>query len=334
MKRELLLALIAIVVCSLTVAGTVQAETYKWRLATITPPTSAFGQGLTSFAEKVDKKTKGQMKIQIGFSSAFGGYTEAMKLVSMGSIEMMVEAVESYEPLDKNLRICRLPYTFSGWDHYGAWIKSPLFENVVKTLSASNHQVFTPNEKGAWRRGPYRVIVSKRPIFKVSDLQDLKLRMYESEIGKKVWSQMGCKINVIAWGETYLALKQGMVEAVTSAMDMVYDMKFHEAAPYITNINEFLQNNMMTTDKRKWDKLPENIRRAMTDAINEVAVLSNSQLDNRVENDTQKMLDEGAFFIRAGLNGFKEKVAPLVKEFESQGMWDKGLFEEIQKLKP
>jgi TRAP-type C4-dicarboxylate transport system substrate-binding protein len=50
-----------------------------------------------------------------------------------------------------------------------------------------------------------------------------------------------------------------MVEAITTPMSQTYDMKFHEVAPYITNINEFLQNNTVTVDKRKWEKLPADI---------------------------------------------------------------------------
>ena len=110
-------------------------------------------------------------------------------------------------------------------------------------------------------------------------------------------------------------------------------MKFHEVADYITNINEFLQNNTITVDNKKWDKLPVDIQKAMTESINEVAAWSNSRLEQYVENDIQKMLDEGAFFIRTSLNSFRDKVAPLAVEFEKEGIWEKGLFEKIQKLK-
>jgi TRAP-type C4-dicarboxylate transport system substrate-binding protein len=116
-------------------------------------------------------------------------------------------------------------------------------------------------------------------------------------------------------------------------MSQTYDMKFHEAVPYITNINEFLQNNTVTVDKRKWDKLPADIQRAMVESINEVAAWSNAQLEDRVERDIQNMLDEGAFFIRTSLNSFKEKIAPLAAEFEAEEIWEEGLFDKIQQLK-
>ena len=322
-----------LLICATVNVGTVEAKNYKWRLGTIIPQKSLAGQGLEKFAKKVSEKTNGQMEIKVGYNSAFGNYSDNMKAISMGAIEMMMEDIGSWEQIDKNLKICRFPYTFSDWDHYGKWIGSPLFQKELDTLAEKNHQVLIPNKDAVWKRGPYRVILSKRPIFTAGDLEGLKLRLYESETAKRIWRHMGSKITVIAWGEAYLALKQGMVEAITSSISQCYDMKFHEAANYITNINEFLQNNTITMDKKKWDKLPADIQQAMTESINEVAAWSNSELENYIENDIRKMLDEGAFFIRTSLTSFKDKVAPLAAEFEKEGIWEKGLFDQIQKLK-
>jgi TRAP-type C4-dicarboxylate transport system substrate-binding protein len=332
-KGFTIMVLMAFVLCSFIFYGLAEAKTYKWRLGTIMPQSSHIGQGLTMFAKKVEEKTNGQMKIQVGYSSSYGGFADNMKAVSMGSIEMMVEDIGSWELLDKNLKICRFLYVFSGWDHYYKWIGSPLFQENLATLATKNHHVLVPNKKAVWKRGPYRAILAKRPIFTAKDLEGLKLRLYESETAKRIWRHMGAKVTVVAWGEAYLALKQGMVEAITTPMSQTYDMKFHEAVPYITKLNQFLQNNTVTMDKRKWDKLPSNIQNAMVEAINEVAEKSNSDLEGRVEKDIQNMLDQGAFFIRTSLTSFKNKIAPLAVEFEKEGIWRKGLFEEIQKLK-
>jgi TRAP-type C4-dicarboxylate transport system substrate-binding protein len=334
MKKGLMVTiLIAFFACSVTFVGPAEAKTYKWRLGTIMPQNSLIGQGLTLFAKKVTEKTNGKMKIQVGYNSAYGMWTDNIKAISMGSIEMMVEDIGSWEMIDANLKICRFLYVFSGWDHYFKWIRSPLFNEELTTLAKKNHHVLIPNEKAIWKRGPYRVILAKRPIFTAKDLEDLKMRLYPSETAKRIWQHMGVKSTVIAWGEAYLALKQGMVEAITTPMSQTYEMKFHEVAPYITKLNQFLQNNTVTVDKKKWDKLPPDIQKAMVDSINEVAEWSNARLDGIIEEQIQKMLDDGAFFIRTSLKTFKQKIAPLAAEFENEGFWRKGLYEEIQNLK-
>lgn len=331
--QKIAVLLVVMLVCSIINVGAADAKTYKWRLGTIVPQKSIAGQGLKAFAKKVSEKTNGRMKIQVGYNSAFGSYADNMKSISMGAIEMMMEDIGSWEQVDKNLKICRFPYTFSDWDHYEKWINSPLFQKNKDALAKKNHHVLIPNKNAVWKRGPYRVILSKKPVFTANDLEGLKLRLYESETAKRIWRHMGSKITVIAWGEAYLALKQGMVESITAPVSMTYGMKFHEAAKYITNINEFLQNNTITVDKKKWDKLPGDIQKAITESINEVAADSNASLEGKVESDIKKMLDEGAFFIRTSLNSFSEKIRPLAGEFENEGVWEKGLFNKIQELK-
>jgi TRAP-type C4-dicarboxylate transport system substrate-binding protein len=213
------------------------------------------------------------------------------------------------------------------------FINSSLFKKEVEVLSKSNYHVLIPDKGAVWKRGPNRVILSKRPVFTVADYQGLKIRTPEIKLRVRIYSSMGATPTMIPWKEAYLALKQGMVEAITAPLDHVYDMKFHEVAPYITNINEFLQNNMITVDKRKWDRLPDNIKKAMEEAAIETVEWNNSLLDKRVEKDIQKMLDEGACYIRISLKSFMDKFAPLVEEFESEGLWEKGLYEKVQTLK-
>jgi len=332
MKRVLTVLAVAAVMC-LFVVQTGGAADYKWRLGTIMPQSSLIGEGLQKFAKSVEEKTGGRMTIQVGYSSAYGNYSDYLKAVSMGSLEMMIEDIGSWEQLNKNLKICRFLYVFSGWDHYNKWIASPLFAKEKETLAEKNHVVLIPNEKAVWKRGPYRVILSKKPVFTPQDLEGLKLRLYESETAKRIWTFMGTKPVVIAWGEAYLALKQGMVEAITTPMSQTFDMKFHEVAPYITQLNQFLQNNTVTVNKQKWASLPTDIQEAIVEALNETAMWSNSELDGRVEGDIQQMLSDGAAFIRVSTDPFQEKIRPLALEFEEEGVWEKGLFEKIQELK-
>lgn len=333
--KKIALMILSILVLTAFIAQGVHAADYKWRLGTIIPQNSLDGQGLKAFADKVKEKTSGRMVIKIGFNSAYGKYADQMKAITMGSLEMMMEDVGSWELMDKNLKICRFPYVFTGWDHYAAWVDSPLFEASKEKLAGKNHHFLLPSKKAIWKRGPYRVLVSKKPVYKAEDLEELKLRLYESVTAKKIWRHMGAKITVIPWGEVYLALKQGMVEAATISISQFYDMKWHEPAPYVTNINEFLQCNAISVNKKKWDALPDDIKKAIEDSLVEVAEKSNEQLLVRVEKDIQKAMDQdGAAFIRVSLKSFSDKIAPLAVEFEKDGMWDKGLFEKVKALEP
>ncbi|MFC1798818.1 TRAP transporter substrate-binding protein [Thermodesulfobacteriota bacterium] len=318
-------------------SGTAGAKTYEWRLGSIFPAKSPIGEQMALLVKKVEQKTNGKMKIKIGYSSAFGGLKELVPALSMGSIQMFITGHNWWDTIDKNRKIFTFPYTFSDWDHLTAFIKSSSWQDMLKKLDAQNTHMIFPDAKAEkvvlWKRGPNRVLLSKKPVFTAKDLEGLKLRLYESELAKRVWRHMGCNITVVAWAEAYLALKQGMVEAITAPRNLCYGMKFYEVAPYITDINEFLQAECVVVNKPAWEKLPPNIKKAIMVSITEVATKANENLYSRAEADLKKMMDEGAFYIRTSLKSFKKKILPLAKELESEGMWRKGLFDEIQQLK-
>jgi TRAP-type C4-dicarboxylate transport system substrate-binding protein len=253
----------------------------------------------------------------------------------MGSVDMMVEDIGGWEFFDPALRICRFAYVYRDYDHYVNYLRSPVFEESKKRLEAKNHHILVPNKDVVWGRGPYRVLASKKPIYAADDIKGLKLRLYESETAKKVWGQaLGATITVIPWGETYLALKQGMVEAVTSPLDSLYDIKFTEVCKYVTEIKEFFQNQTLVINNKKWQSFPPAIQKAINEAATEMARTMNTKLYAQVEKDMQRMMDDhGAAFIRVSLKSFQEKVKPSVDELENQNFWPKGLYNRIQEIK-
>lgn len=305
------------------------------KLGTIDSPMSALGQGLTLFGKLVEEKTKGEVKISIGFSSAYGGWAALLSSVEMGSVDMMVEDIGGWEFFDPALRIIRFAYVFRDYDHYLKYLNSSVLEESKKKVLGRGHHFLLPNKDAVWARGPYRVLASKKPIYNADDVKGLKLRLYESETAKKVWGQaLGANITVIPWGETYLALKQGMVEAVTSPLDSLYDIKFTEVCKYVTEIKEFYQNQTVTINTKKWQSFSPAIQKALADAATETARTMNTKLYGQVEKDMQRMMDDhGASFLKVSTKSFQDKVKPYVDELENQNFWPKGLYGRVQEIK-
>ena len=334
-KSVLLISFLLVVSVSLFAGGysekVGEEKTFQWNLGTIIAPESLDGEALKMFADKVEQKSDGRMKINIGFSSAYGKYADQIKAISMGSLEMMMEDLGSFELIDKNMKIFRFPYVFSGWDHYASWINGQDFKNEMKELEKKNHHLLLPNSNIIWKRGPFRMIVSKKPVLTVDDLKGLKLRLYESVTAKKIWRYMGCNITVVPWGEVYLALKQGLVEAATISASQFYGMKWYEVAPEMTNINEFLQCNAISVDAKKWNVLPNDLKKIVQESLEEVASWSNKRLETQVQIDIKNAIKESnGHFYEIDLTDFVKKITPLAYEFEAEGLWDKGLFDKVK----
>lgn len=335
MKKGLGLILggLGLSLCLILVQTTSAAVTLK--MGSIAGPSSLEGQGAGLFGKLIDQMTKGQVKVNVGYSSAFGGLGPLLQSVEMGSVDMMVSSIDQWEFIDPALRILRFAYVFRDYDHYTKYLNSPIAEESYRKLIERNQRIILPQKNTFWIRGPYRVLVSKKPVYTAEDVKGLRLRLYESETAKKVWGQaLGATITVIPWAETYLALRQGMVDAVTSPMDALYDAKFTETCKYVTNVNEFFQTNTIAINEKRWKSFSPAIQKAINEAAAETAKKMSDLTNIQVEKEIQKMMDDhGASFIRVSLKSFQEKVKPLVDELESQNTWPKGLFNRIQEIK-
>lgn len=335
MKKGLGLVLggLGLSLCLILVQTSSAAVTLK--MGSIAGPSSLEGQGAGLFGKLIDQMTKGQVKVNVGYSSAFGGLGPLLQSVEMGSVDMMVSSIDQWEFIDPALRILRFAYVFRDYDHYTKYLNSPIAEESYRKLIERNQRIILPQKNTFWIRGPYRVLVSKKPVYTAEDVKGLRLRLYESETAKKVWGQaLGATITVIPWAETYLALRQGMVDAVTSPMDALYDAKFTETCKYVTNVNEFFQTNTIAINEKRWKSFSPAIQKAINEAAAETAKKMSDLTNIQVEKEIQKMMDDhGASFIRVSLKSFQEKVKPLVDELESQNTWPKGLFSRIQEIK-
>ncbi len=321
--------------CCLFFVTTSSEAAVTLKMGSIAGPSSLEGQGAALFGKLIEQKTKGEVKVNVGYSSAFGGLGPLLQSVEMGSVDMMVSSIDQWEFIDPALRILRFAYVFRDYNHYTKYLDSPIAEESLKRLLERNQRILLPQKNTFWLRGPYRVLVSKKPVFTAEDVKGLRLRLYESETAKKVWGQaLGATITVIPWAETYLALRQGMVESVTSPIDALLDAKFTETCKYVTNVNEFFQTNTIAINEKRWKSFSPPIQKAINEAAAEMARKMSELTTVQVEKDIQKMMDDhGASFIQVSLKSFQEKVRPLVDELESQNTWPKGLFNRIQDIK-
>lgn len=106
------------------------------------------------------------------------------------------------------------------------------------------------------------------------------------------YDHVGANPTVIAWTETYLALKQNLVNAVTSPISLVWSMKFTEVAPHMTITEEYPQDIVLTMSEEFYQGLSEEHQQILVEAANETGEENNKLIEAEVEEQLQKMKDE------------------------------------------
>ena len=328
MKRILLIGLLVFVLMlSLLGFSSAKEGTYVLKVGTKMPENNPESAGVLRVCELVKERSNGRLEIVPYFHEALGNAVTQIEGVMLGTQDMYFESYISYEHWVPEFAVHCIPYLFKDNEEYREFLLSDIEkEYEEKLLQATGLKIL--NTKRNWLRGPYRVIATKKPILKIEDCDGIKLRQSAVKgADVSLWQSIGAKIITVNWSETYLALKQGIVNAVTSPISLLYSMKFTEVCPYVTITNEYSQQMAFIMRDDKFKSLPEDLQKILVDAIDEAGEYESEQVRKAAIEDIKKMEEEhGAKFYDIGFSEkMLEKAEVLFPELEKKGLLMAGI---------
>ncbi len=191
-----------------TSAGTVEQQTYKWKMVTTWPKNfPGLGTSPEKFAKMVDEMTDGQIQIKVYGAGDLVPALEVFDAVSQGSVELghgasyywkgKAPAAQFFTSVPFGLNAQEM----NSWLYYGGgmalWQETYAPFNVVP-LAGGNTGV----QMAGW---------FNKEINSVDDLTGLKMRI--PGLGGEVLSSLGGTAVNIPGGELYTALQTGVIDA-------------------------------------------------------------------------------------------------------------------------
>jgi TRAP-type C4-dicarboxylate transport system substrate-binding protein len=330
--KKFLFSLLVII----TLLATLPTSSYSSKVLRINEslgPGSVEDMALQRFKQLVEEKTKGDLQIRIYLLDQLGSPTTSIENLMMGTLDLYSGALEYYEKLaPEELRIQSLLYLFRDRDHLRKYLKSPIFKKALDKILAQGIR-FLSTEWNA-DRGPYRVFVCTKPIFTPDDLRGVKKRIWPSDVIRRGWEHLGTTPVIIPWTETYLAIKQGMIQAVTSPLMLVRNMRFTEVAKYVTETREFMQVWPIAISEKVWKQLTIEQQKILVDSANEAGKLYAKITYENAEQDVQAMMKEtNAVFIRVNIEPFAKKMEPFYQKLIQEGYLKKEIYDAVQAMK-
>jgi TRAP-type C4-dicarboxylate transport system substrate-binding protein len=287
---------------------------------------------LQHFKKLVEEGSKGELKIRIHLQDELGKPDSALENLMTGSLDLYSGALEYYAPIaGPEINAISLPYLVKGHDHLRAYLKSEAFRPAIDKLMARGIRVISTE----WNadRGPYRVLVSAKPVLSPKDLEGLKVRMFPNEVYVRSWKQLGTVPVQLAWTETYLGIRQGVVNAVTAPLSLVRSVKFTEVAPYIVEIKEYPQTWPMTVSERVWKRLGAAEQALLVSAANEAGKTYAKTTMERAQSDVDEMVrTNNAVVIRFNTTALREKMQPLYGDLIKEGALSQPLYDAVNSL--
>ncbi|MBK9246378.1 MAG: TRAP transporter substrate-binding protein [Burkholderiales bacterium] len=321
------LLLVPLWLISMTVAS---AQTVTLRLGNITDPKHSETKAQEYFADLVGKKTNGAVSVKIFSSSQLGDAPSQLEAVRLGAQDMYGGGTGNFGKYVKDWNITSVGFVFRDQSHFMKVLDSDAYKQMEKDLLEKSGFRFVLRNGAR----PGKPVIATKPIMGPDDFKGLKVRIPPWEGYVKTFEAMGAKTVSLPWGETYLALKQGVADVASATVSGFYGQSLHEVAPYLTLVDFFNDSFTIVISERKWAQLKPEQQKALLDAGEEAGRYYTKIAVEDQEKIIEQMIAKGAVVIRTSPEPFIKKMGPVIETMESQGVWTtKGLFQTIQAIR-
>jgi tripartite ATP-independent transporter DctP family solute receptor len=322
------LAFLAFLLISfLLMAYPAQAAPKELRLCHNSNIDAATDKASHRFAELVEKKTQGQLKVIIYPRNQLGGNRELLEQVKMGSLDMTLMGLGTMGYMVEEYNFMQIPFAFRSQDHIHKVLDSEIGKTIEKTVEAKGF--FLLNQK--WDRLP-RHIAGKKAIYKIEDLKNLKIREGTPAFheGIKLFGASPVKINL---NEMFIALQQGIVDAVELPLDYIYDYSIHEAGKFLSLTYHTYGTQFIAMNKKAFNSLAAGFQKALLEASQEGADFNNKITWSQEDDYMKKIEKAGVKIIKPEYSQFPKVLEANVAALEKKWPACKGLFSKIQAVK-
>ncbi|MEL7650209.1 MAG: TRAP transporter substrate-binding protein [Sedimentibacter sp.] len=283
---------------------------YKWKAANVLAPGAPWDLGLLEFSRLLKEKSGGKIELTVYSGGQLGGERDTMEGLQMGTVDFAIGSSATLSNFTDTNNIWDLPYLFPSKAAARGVLDSEIGQEVLDSLSKVGIKGLS-----YWENGLY-AIGSKEPIKSLADMKGKKIRAIESKLQTDVFSSFGATAVVIAWGDIYTSLQQGVCDGVDSTtVPNMYSAKFHEVAPNITLTNHGYSPAPLLMSQKLWDSLPADIQAIILEAAQEAKLYERNEIDKVFEKAKKEMESAGATFYEINADEWSAAVKTVYEKY-------------------
>ena len=308
MKRIFLKTLLALT--ALATIGSAHAQTRTIKFANQNAKGHPIVLGMEKFAEIVEAKSGGKLKVNVYPGGALGSDQANLSALQGGTLEMASMNSGIFASIVKDFAVYDFPFLFSNPKEVAAVVDGPVGQQLHAKLE----------ERGLiglayYELGFRQITNSKRPINKVEDIAGLKLRVIPNPINIDWVSALGANPTPLPFPELYAALEQKAVDGQENPVATIQGAKLFEVQKHMVLTNHQYNPQSVVISKKFWDSLAPAERKLLQDAAVESARFQREQSRSAAAGILESLKKAGMQVTElppAEMAKLREKIKPVI----------------------
>jgi len=215
------------------------------------------GDAIYNNIEALKEWTDGNFVINFYPSGQLGGDTELIEGAQMGSVDIFNGAPTSQVGLIPELAVLDIAGLYDNVDQCNEVLSGGFAEQIEPYYNKAGLHLLTIYAND------FRITSSNDPISSMADLKGLNIRTQENKYHMIFWKQLGANPTPLAFGELYIALQQGMMDAQENPWASYVGAKLCEVQNYMTLTNHIPFINTFVMNNAKYQSLSDAQKQAL-----------------------------------------------------------------------
>lgn len=309
-KRALALACAAALGAGAAVGASAQTVV---KVATVNAGDNPRNVAANEFARQVSAKSGGRIKGEVYLNNQLAkGEAAMLEAVQLGTIDVAPVGAAPiggiFEPAYLPLS---LPFLWPSRQHVWKAMDGPLGAELTKKMEAKNLKVLCFG--GGW--GYRNVMSTKRAIKSPADMKGMTIRVQQSPVYIGMMKNLGANPVPMPWSETFLALKQGTVDAMEAPAVSIVSDKYHEIGKYYSLTKHTYEPITWFMGKKKYEALPADLKKVVDAVAKDTCALDRkAELDSEA-GDLELIKKAGVQITDVGnTRPFRDMMGPVYQE--------------------
>ncbi|SET36650.1 TRAP transporter substrate-binding protein [Paracoccus homiensis] len=215
-----------------------------------------------AFVAALEEKTGGEMTGKLFLNGQLGDEQDTVTAAATGTLDFSILAINNITPFSPSVGTLTLPYVILSQDDAEAITQGEVGQQMIdQTIEDAGVRII------GWGYSGFRVLTnSKQPVSTVEDLKGLVVRVPKNEIMIETYKAWGINPTPMAWGETFAALQQKVVDGQDNPYMTVYAMKFDEVQKYITDLHYIFSIEPLIVSEALFESLSEEEQQQVLEA--------------------------------------------------------------------
>lgn len=298
---------------------------YSFRLAETHPPDYPTTIGDQKFAELVNERSKGRIKIDVFPSSQLGEEKAVIEQVQLGAIEFTRVSSGSLGGFNSNFDVFSLPFIFDNKQHQKKFLEGETGTKLLDSLESSRMKGLAYYSSGS------RNFYSNKPINSIEDLKGLKIRVIQNKVNIDLINALGASATPMPYGEVFSALQTGVIDAAENNYPSYLTSNHYQHAKNLIIDEHQRVPEVLLISKLTWEKLSEEDREIIKQAALDSATTQREEWDKFEKDAEAKVKAAGVNITEVkDLKVWQEAVKPVIDKYRNDY---KDVLEAIDKAK-